>query len=119
MPHKDENRREWHVVPTSGGWAVKKSGATRPAKTYRTKAEATQAADRELRSKGGELRIQGKDGRWRESYTVGLEAIGKFNAIEGVRLSREMKGAFREFDRRGLSHEERRAAIERKFSKKG
>ena len=118
MPRKDENRREWHVVPTPGGWAVKKGGATRPTKTYRTKAEATRAAGDELRSKGGELRIQSKDGRWRDSYTVGLEAIGKFNAIEGVRLSRDMKGAFREFENRGLTANQRRAAIERKFAKK-
>ncbi len=119
MPRKDGSRREWHVVPTSGGWAVKKSGATRPTKIYRTQREAAKAAGAELRSHGGELRIQGKDGRWRESYTVGLEAIGKFNAIEGVRLSPDMKGAFREFDRQGLTPKQRRAAIKREFAKKG
>ncbi len=50
-----QNKREWHVVPTPGGWAVKTGGATRPTKTKATR------AGQELRSKGGELKIQGKD----------------------------------------------------------
>lgn len=117
MPRKDTGRNGLCVVPAPGGWAVK-NGSTRATKIYRTQDEATEAAGEELRSKGGVLWIQGKNGRWHENYTVGSEAIGKFNAIEGVRLSREMKDAFREFDRLGLTPKQRRAAIERKFAKK-
>jgi len=118
MPKDDTGRKGLYVVRTLGGWALKKVGSTRATKTYRTQSEAAKAAMQELRTKGGELRIQGKNGRWRDSFTVGSAAIRKFNAMEGVHPSRDVEGAFREFDRKGLSPKERRTAIARKFGKR-
>lgn len=119
MPTDRPRKSDIYVVRTPNGWALKRSGATRAAGTYRTQAEAVQAAQEKLSEKGGELRVQGSDGRWRDSFTVGRDSIGKMNEVEGIHISREMKGAFREFDRQGLSAEERRKAIARTFSKKG
>jgi hypothetical protein len=76
------------------------------------------AAQEKLRAKGGELRIQGRDGRWRGSFTIGRDPLGKMNAVEGIHVSRDMRGAFRDFDRQGLSADQRREAIARRFGKK-
>jgi hypothetical protein len=39
------------------------------------------------------------------------EEFAKISEVEGIRLSEEMREAFAEFDRQGLSDEERRRAI--------
>ena len=59
-----------------------------------------------------------KNGRARESFTIGREGFAKISAVEGVRLSDDMKQAFREFDSKGLSPEERRREIVRRYGKK-
>ncbi|MFL5080151.1 MAG: hypothetical protein ACJ8DU_09460 [Microvirga sp.] len=59
-----------------------------------------------------------KSGRARESFTIGREGFAKTNAVEGVRLSDDMKQMFREFDSKGLSPEERRHEIVRRYGKK-
>ena len=59
-----------------------------------------------------------KNGRARESFTIGREGFAKISAVEGVRLSADMKQAFREFDSKGLSPEERRREIVRRYGKK-
>jgi hypothetical protein len=46
---------------------------------------------------------------------IGLAGFEKISAIEGLRLSREMKATFRELDRKGASARERRAAIIKKY----
>lgn len=43
--------------------------------------------------------------------TIGRRAFAKISAVEGIRLTREMKRRATEFDRRGLSPEERVRAI--------
>ncbi|MCA6503821.1 MAG: DUF2188 domain-containing protein [Pseudanabaena sp. M135S2SP2A07QC] len=60
-----------YVVKHPDGWAVKKSHAERASEVCDTQRQA------EIRAKqivsnlgGGEVRIQGKDGRWRDSDTV-------------------------------------------------
>ena len=65
------NRR--HVVPRpAGGWAVKAPGSRRASSVHRTQAAAEAAAKRALRkSGGGEATIHGRDGRIRDSDTVG------------------------------------------------
>lgn len=45
------------------------------------------------------------------SVTLGQEAWSKISAVEGIRLSPEAKDRASEFDRQGLTHSERRAAI--------
>ncbi|NKB17353.1 MAG: DUF2188 domain-containing protein [Pseudanabaena sp. CRU_2_10] len=64
-----ENDR--YVVKHPDGWAVKKSHAERASEIYDTQRQA------EIRAKeivsnlgGGEVRIQGSNGRWRDSDTV-------------------------------------------------
>ena len=58
------------------------------------------------------------NGRARESFTIGREGFAKISAVEGVRLSDDMKQMFREFDSKGLSAEERRREIVRRYGKK-
>ena len=59
-----------------------------------------------------------KNGRARESFTIGREGFAKISAVEGIRLSDDMEKTFREFDRKGLSAEERRREIVNRYGKK-
>jgi hypothetical protein len=59
-----------------------------------------------------------KNGRARQSFTIGREGCAKISAVEGVRLSDDMKQMFREFDSKGLSAEERRHEIVRRYGRK-
>jgi hypothetical protein len=45
--------------------------------------------------------------------------MAAINAVEGLHLTEEMRRDFREFDRRGLSAEERRRAIAAKYGRPG
>jgi len=107
-----------HVVPMDGGWQVRREGAGRAASVYTTQTEATEAAKSALRRSGGELMIQGRDGRIRESITLGRDSMAKIAAVEGIRLSPESKRTLKDLDRTGASSEERRRAIARQFGKK-
>ncbi|OHD16958.1 MAG: hypothetical protein A2Y38_05945 [Spirochaetes bacterium GWB1_59_5] len=58
-----------HKAPD--GWANSRNGASRAEGIYPTQKEAIEAARQNLRnSGGGELTIQGRDGRIREKDTV-------------------------------------------------
>lgn len=70
-----------------------------------------------MRTQGGKLRIQGRNGRWRESFTIGRSSFAKISAIEGIHLSGEMEKHLRELDRQGLSPEDRLRTIMNKFGK--
>jgi uncharacterized protein (DUF433 family) len=50
-------------------------------------------------------------------YVIGREAFARISAVEGIELSDAAKNAFAEFDRRELSHEERRNAIIGRFKR--
>ena len=63
----------WHVVRGENGWVVKRSAANSGTAVYETQAEAIEAARGLLRKSGGELRTEGRDGRFRDSFTVGRE----------------------------------------------
>lgn len=52
-----------------------------------------------------------------KAFTIGLRGFAKISAVEGIQLSPEMVRDLREFDRQGLSVEERRAYIARKYGK--
>lgn len=106
------------IGPGATGWIVQKNGSTRASGIYGTQAEAARAAQDMLRIKGGTVRIQGPDGRAHESFTIGRNGFAKISAVEGVRLSREMKQDLRDFDRKGLSDHERGRAIARKYGRK-
>ena len=64
-------KKERDVVKHPDGWAVKKHNAQRASSVHRTQREAEKRA-KEIVSNlgGGEVRIQGRDGRWRDSDTV-------------------------------------------------
>lgn len=51
-------------------------------------------------------------------FVLGRSRFEKISEVEGIKTSAEMRRMFKEFDRKGLSHSERRAIISRKFSKK-
>ncbi len=60
-----------YVVRHGSDWAVKKAGAERASSVHGTQRQAEQAAKSTVRNLGGgEVRIQGADGRWRDSDTV-------------------------------------------------
>lgn len=50
-------------------------------------------------------------------YTIGRAGFAKISAVEGIRLTPEMAADFGEFERKGLSPEERRKAIAGKYGK--
>lgn len=51
------------------------------------------------------------------SFTLGLDSFEKISAVEGIGLSPALKRDFREFDRKGLSAEQRRRAIRAKYGR--
>lgn len=62
-----------HVVPSNGGWSVRRSGAARASGTFQTQQEAV-ARGRELaKAQSTELYIHGRDGRIRERSSFGKD----------------------------------------------
>lgn len=60
-----------YMTKHPNGWAVKAAGAQRASSVHSTQRSAEQAAKQTVRNLGGgEVRIQGRDGRWRDSDTV-------------------------------------------------
>jgi hypothetical protein len=61
----------WVVERDAGQWAVRREGAARDTEVLKTQAAAVDRARELLRSSGGgELIIQGRDGRIRKRDTV-------------------------------------------------
>ncbi len=59
------------VVKHGEDWAVKRAGVARPESVHNLQSQAEQQAKSTVRSLGGgEVRIQGRDGKWRDSDTV-------------------------------------------------
>lgn len=100
------------------GWAVLKGHASHPSSVHKTRTEAEAAAREMVRIGGGTIRIQGRDGRWRESFTLGRNGFARISAVEKISLTREMSQDFREFDRKALSAEQRRTRIVGKYGRK-
>lgn len=66
MPKNDR-----YVTKHPDGWAVKGPNADRASGVYDTQREAEQVAKSIVSNLGGgEVRIQGRDGKWRDSDTV-------------------------------------------------
>ena len=60
-----------YVTKHPSGWAVKSPGGKRASSVHSTQHEAEKLAKQTVRNLGGgEVRIQGRDGRWRDSDTV-------------------------------------------------
>lgn len=64
-------KHDRYIVKHEDGWAVKKAGAERASSIHDTQQEAERAAKNTVANLGGgEVRIQGRDGQWRDSDTV-------------------------------------------------
>jgi len=60
-----------YVTEHPKGWAVQAPGGQRASSVHDTQKEAEKAAKQTVSNLGGgEVRIQGRDGRWRDSDTV-------------------------------------------------
>jgi len=55
--------------------------------------------------------------RTAKSFTLGRQGFAKISEVEGIRMSPTMAAEFHEFDRKGLSPEERRKIIAAKYGK--
>lgn len=67
------SKRNQHVVPHDGGWAVRGAGSQRATSTYRTQGEAIAAGREIARNQGSELVIHGRDGRIRDRDSHGSD----------------------------------------------
>ncbi|MGX6649049.1 DUF2188 domain-containing protein [Maricaulaceae bacterium MS644] len=66
-------RKNQHVVPHNGAWAVKSEGASRAGSVHETQAAAIEAAKSRAQSQGSELLIHGRNGQIRERNTYGKD----------------------------------------------
>jgi hypothetical protein len=65
------SKNDRFVVKHGSDWAVKKAGIDAPESVHRKQSTAEQKAKVTVRELGGgEVRIQGRDARWRDSDTV-------------------------------------------------
>lgn len=64
-------KNDRYVVKHGNDWAVKKGGVATPESIHRKQSTAEQQAKATVRDLGGgEVLIQGRDARWRDSDTV-------------------------------------------------
>lgn len=115
----DTPSAECHVVPHNGEWSIRRAGSNAASELYATQGEAVRAAQALVQSKGGGMCVHEKDGRVRDTFTVGRDTFAKISAIEGISLTREGRVRAAEFNRRGLSSSERRTAIIDAYRSKG
>ena len=66
-------KQNQHVVPHTGGWAVKPEGGERPSSVHDTQREAIDRARGVARNQGSELFIHGRNGRIRERDSHGSD----------------------------------------------
>lgn len=52
-----------------------------------------------------------------KAYVIGRSGFAKISAVEGIRLTEATDADFREFERQGLSAEQRRKVISSKYGK--
>lgn len=60
-----------YVVRNGDGWGLRGEGNSRLTGAYDTQAEAIERGREIARNQGAELRIQGRDGRFREAWSYG------------------------------------------------
>lgn len=108
---------ELHVMPADGGWTVKQAG-TVGVQRFRTRQQATKAAQELLRQSGGSLRVHGPNGKVVDTVTLGRDRMAAINRVEGLRLTDRMSREFAEFDRLGLSPEQRRERLRESYGQK-
>mgnify|MGYP001286573770 CR=1 FL=1 len=65
------SKNDRYVVKQGKGWVVKQGGVSTPESAHRKQANAEKSAKATVRDLGGgEVRVQGRDGKWRDSDTV-------------------------------------------------
>ena len=65
------SKNDRYVTKHPEGWAVKAPGAKRASSVHGRQADAEKQAKQTVANNGGgEVRIQGRDGKWRDSDTV-------------------------------------------------
>lgn len=64
-------KKNQHVVPRDGGWAVRGSGNTKDTEQFDSQRQAIAAARRIARNQRGEVVIHGRDGRIRAKKSYG------------------------------------------------
>ncbi|MGI9174748.1 MAG: DUF2188 domain-containing protein [Rhodothermales bacterium] len=62
-----------HVVRSPDGWSVKKGGAKRASKTFKTQQEAISYGKKISKNQGAELYIHRKDGMIRKKSSYGKD----------------------------------------------
>lgn len=110
-------KSRFDVLPGSGGWIFKGSDA-RDSSVHLLKSKAMGTARSHIEKNGGELRINNKDGRKHSTYTVGREGFGKISAVEGLHPTQDASRRTAEYDRKGMTPEQRRRAIIKAHSTK-
>ncbi len=65
------SKRNQHIVPHEGGWAIRGAGSQRATSLHRTQREAIDTGREIARKQGTELFIHGRDGRIRERDSHG------------------------------------------------
>ena len=63
-------------------------------------------------------KITARTSRRSATFTIGRKRLERISAVEGIETSPESRAMFVEFDRRGLSDQERRSAIFEKHARK-
>lgn len=69
------SKKGQHVVPSSKGWSVIKTGAARASSLHPTQSDAIEAATRVARNQKTDLYIHGRDGRIRERNSFGNDPV--------------------------------------------
>jgi len=64
-------KKNVHVVPKNGDWAVRREGAQRDSSHHDTQAEAIDAARQTAQRESAELLIHGRNGQIRERDSFG------------------------------------------------
>jgi len=64
-------KRNVHVVPKGGNWAVKSAGTSRPAKVTSTQQEAIDRAREIAQNNQSEMLVHGRNGRIRQKNSFG------------------------------------------------
>ena len=67
------SKRNQHVVPHNGAWAVRGAGNGRVSSVHERQSEAISAARQSAIRQGSEMFIHGRDGQIRERNTYGKD----------------------------------------------
>lgn len=66
-------KRDYHVVPYGGGWAVRRENSDRVSSTHDTQAQAIQTGRQYAQNQGTELVIHRPNGQIRDSDSYGRD----------------------------------------------